>query len=79
MDELLCIKEELRTKIPDGYRVFLWLLLTIFWAMSLSSMSPRSFDLACGLTLGLLVAIAGALGMSKQPLDDVPLIATDCH
>ncbi len=70
MDELGPITGELRTKVPDTFRVLLWMLLTLFYVLSLS-MDPRPFDLSCGITLGVLIAIAGALGMFKQPLHEV--------
>eukprot|EP00322_Chrysochromulina_rotalis_P026772 CAMPEP_0115874298 /NCGR_PEP_ID=MMETSP0287-20121206/24462_1 /TAXON_ID=412157 /ORGANISM="Chrysochromulina rotalis, Strain UIO044" /LENGTH=1141 /DNA_ID=CAMNT_0003329431 /DNA_START=17 /DNA_END=3442 /DNA_ORIENTATION=- len=70
MDEMGPITGNLQTKVPDAYRFLLWILLTMFYVLSLF-MQPFYFDLACGITLGILVGLAGFLGMSKQPIDDV--------
>ena len=67
----LGVGEDMATKVPDGFRFFLWLLLFVFYVLSIFITDERTFDFACGIVLGLLVTLAGACGMFNQPLDGI--------
>ena len=70
MDEVGPIRGSARTYIPDAFRVVFWALVLYFYIQS-TMLPARAFDLACSLTLGVLLAVAGAVGMFNQPVHKV--------
>jgi hypothetical protein len=70
MDEWGPIKGKGRTFVPDCLRILFWALLLLFYILS-TSMPSRRFDLACSITLGVLLSFAGTMGMFNQPLHKV--------
>ena len=70
MDEWGPIKGKGRTFVPDFLRILFWALLLLFYILS-TILPSRTFDLACSITLGVLLSFAGTMGMFNQPLHKV--------
>lgn len=82
MNDAECLSAKAQFLIPDLTRLVLWLLLCFFYGLSVSGMvtSVRTFDLTCGIWLGLIILAAGFFGMLRQPIHEVwPAARVDVH